>query len=67
VKSALEHFNSSDKKAYALRLQQEGKKDWWHPDLVWEGIKKAITALYHVKGNTPQLQTIAWSDHQQIQ
>lgn len=67
VKSALEHFNSSDKKAYALRLQQEGKKEWWQPDLVWEGIKKAITALYNVKGYTPLLQPIAWSDHQQIQ
>jgi hypothetical protein len=58
VKAALDHFNPIDKAVYALRLKQEGKSEWWQPEIVWQGLQEAIEGLKIVKGNTPCTQVV---------
>lgn len=64
---ALSHFRGPDKEKIMARFNEEGKTDWYNPDAIWAGLNAAIEAVLSVKGYTPQVQPIAWSDHQQIQ
>jgi hypothetical protein len=42
VKTALQHFNEGDRKAFMKRLHAEGQSKWWNPLVVWEGLPNAL-------------------------
>jgi hypothetical protein len=58
IASALAHFNLEDREKFIKRLDTEGRKDWWKPEQIWQGLPAAIKKITDVQGYGPKIQTV---------